>query len=120
MNFNSKKGRQVMIKPKTRNPSKSEKKPTISSAKKEKPKQPRGRPVAHKDEWTKVTVVLLDKQIHWLDKLALEIRLNTKAAISRAEILRGMISAIKESRLDLSQATSEEEIKKSLLEKLKK
>ncbi len=108
-----------MIKTKKRNPAKSEKKPTVSSEK-DKTKQPRGRPVVHKDEWTKVTVVLLDKQIHWLDKLALEIRLNTKAAISRAEILRGMISAIKESRLDLSQATSEEEIKKVLLEKLKK
>ena len=49
-------------------------------------KNTRGRPVEHKEEWSKVTVVLLDKQIHWLDQLASTIRLKTKAAISRTEL----------------------------------
>lgn len=82
-------------------------------------KQSRGRPLEHKEEWTKVTVVLLDKQIHWLDKLATEIRFNTKVAISRAEILRAMINAVEESGIDLSQIISEDDMKNKLLKNLK-
>lgn len=84
-----------------------------------KEKQSRGRPLEHKEEWTKVTVVLLDKQIHWLDKLATEIRFNTKVAISRAEILRAMINAVEESGIDLSEIISEDDIKNKLLNNLK-
>jgi hypothetical protein len=85
-----------------------------------KEKQGRGRPLEHKEGWSKVTVVLLDKQIHWLDQLASTIRLNTKAAISRAELIRAAIAAIEESEIDLSNITSEQTIKDALLEKLKK
>lgn len=80
-----------------------------------KEKQGRGRPQEHKEGWTKVTVVLLDKQIHWLDKLALDIRHNTKAAISRAEIIRSMISAMDECGIDLTKSKSEEELKALIL-----
>jgi hypothetical protein len=83
-------------------------------------KQARGRPVEHKEGWSKVTVVLFDKQIHWLDQLASTIRLNTKAAISRAELLRAAIAAIEESAIDLSNIGSEQAIKEVLLEKLSK
>ena len=85
-----------------------------------KEKQGRGRPIEHKEGWSKVTVVLLDKQIHWLDQLASNIRLNTKAALSRAELIRAAISAIEESDIDLSNIGSEQEIKNILLEKLRK
>jgi hypothetical protein len=78
-------------------------------------KQPRGRPVEHKEEWSKITVVLLDKQIHWLDQLASNIRLNTKSAISRAELIRAIIASIEESGVELSQLKSENEIKDHLL-----
>lgn len=65
------------------------------------------------------TVILLDKQIHWLDQLASTIRLNTKAAISRAELIRAAIAAIEESDLNLENLNSESEIKNFLLSKLK-
>lgn len=83
-------------------------------------KRSRGRPQEHKETWSKITVVLLDKQIHWLDQLASNIRLNTKAALSRAELIRASIAAIEESGLDISNLNSEENIKNFLLEKLKK
>ena len=83
-------------------------------------KQARGRPIEHKEGWSKVTVVLLDKQIHWLDQLASTIRLNTKAAISRAELIRAAIAAIEESDIELSNIGSEQGIKEVLLEKLSK
>lgn len=85
-----------------------------------KEKQARGRPLEHKEGWSKVTVVILDKQIHWLDQLASTIRLNTKAAISRAELIRAAIAAIEESNIDLSHVGSEQAMKDMLLEKLKK
>lgn len=79
----------------------------------------RGRPQQHQDEWSKVTVVLLEKQIHWLDRLSLDIRGNTKAAVSRAEIIRSLISAMEESGIDLTQSTSEQELKSLVLTLLK-
>jgi hypothetical protein len=83
-------------------------------------KRARGRPQEHKESISKVTVVLLDKQIHWLDQLASNIRFKTKAAVSRAELIRAAIAAIEESELDISHLNSEENIKNFLLEKLKK
>jgi len=85
----------------------------------EETKLSRGRPVEHKETWSKITVVLLDRQIHWLDQLGSQIRLNTKVAISRAELIRAVIAAIEESKIDLSNIESEQLIKKILLEKLK-
>lgn len=85
-----------------------------------KEKQGRGRPQEHKEDWTKVTVVLLDKQIHWLDKLALDIRQNTKSAISRAEIIRAVIAAMDESEINFTQSRSEQEIKTLILKLIKK
>lgn len=83
------------------------------------PHQSRGRPAVHTESWTKVTVVLLDRQIHWIDNLASEIRLNTKAALSRAEILRVMVDAVAESGIDLSHVQSDYEAKAMLLSRLK-
>lgn len=82
-------------------------------------KMPRGRPQEHLHPVTKVTVVLLDKQIHWLDRLASDIRLNTKTAISRTEILRAFISAIEESGIDLSECKSEREVKDKLFQDIR-
>lgn len=75
----------------------------------------RGRPVEHAESWSKTTVVLLDRQIHWLDRLSSEIRLKTRKAISRAEIIRAMVAAVEESGLDLSNISTESEIKAFLL-----
>jgi hypothetical protein len=85
----------------------------------EQEKRSRGRPVEHKESVSKVTVVLLDNQIHWLGKLSSEIRLKTKSAISRAELIRAFISAIETSGLDLSDISTEQAIKEFLLSKLK-
>lgn len=80
----------------------------------------RGRPQEHKEPWTKVTVLLMDRQINWLDQLAVDIRLKTKFAISRAEALRAIVDAIKESGIDLTDVQSETQLKETLLQKLSK
>lgn len=84
-----------------------------------KEKQGRGRPQEHSESWTKVTVVLLESQIDWLDHLSLDIRHNTKTHISRAEIIRAAISVMQECGIDFKQSTSEEELKTLLLTSLK-
>jgi hypothetical protein len=70
-----------------------------------------GHPPVHEEDWTKVTVVLLNLQIVFLDRLASDIREKTGAAIKRAEIIRALIDALVESGMDLTAAGSEAELK---------
>jgi hypothetical protein len=69
-------------------------------------KSNRGRPIVHTEPWAKITVVLLDRHVAYLDRLAIDIRLKHGKAISRAEIIRGLIEAAFQSGVDLSQADS--------------
>jgi hypothetical protein len=68
-------------------------------------KSNRGRPIVH-TEPGRITVVLLDRHVAYLDRLAIDIRLKHGKAISRAEIIRGLIEAAFQSNVDLSQADS--------------
>ena len=77
-----------------------------------------GRLPLHDEEWTKVTVVLLNRQIVYLDRLAADIRAKTGAAIKRAEIIRALIDALTESGLDLTATKSEAELKDILTARL--
>lgn len=70
-----------------------------------------GRPPLHDEAWSKVTVVLLNRHIVFLDRLATDIRERTGTAIKRAELIRALIDALAESDVDLRQATSITEIK---------
>src|SRR5947207_12408768 len=69
-------------------------------------KSNRGHPIVHTEPWAKITVVLLDRHVAYLDRLAIDIRLKHGKAISRAEIIRGLIEAAFQSGIDLSQADS--------------
>ena len=70
------------------------------------------------EPWTKVTVVLFNRQIIELDRLATAIRAATGAAINRAELIRAVIDALLESGLDLTGATSEEDLKALVAKRL--
>jgi hypothetical protein len=67
-------------------------------------KSERGQPVAKADSWAKITVVLLDRQVAYLDGIAVDIRLEHSFAISRAELIRALIEAASQSGLVLSDA----------------
>lgn len=69
-------------------------------------KSNRGRPIVHTEPWAKITVVLLDRHVAYLDRLAIDIRLKHGKAISRAELIRGLIEAAFQSGVDLSAADS--------------
>jgi len=64
----------------------------------------RGRPIVHTEPWAKITVVLLDRHVAYLDRIAVDIRLEHGFAISRAELIRSLIEAASQSGLVLSDA----------------
>lgn len=77
-----------------------------------------GRPPVHDEAWTKVTVVLFNRQIVFLDRLAANIRAQNGAAISRAQLLRSLVDAVADADVDLTTATSEADVKSAILARL--
>src|SRR5688572_2649264 len=82
------------------------------------PKKKRGRRPSHTEHWTKVTVVLFDRQIVFLDRLGADIRAASGVAISRAHVIRALIDALGESDLDLTGTRSEADLKAILTARL--
>ena len=58
------------------------------------------------ETWSKITVVLLDRHVAYLDGIAVDIRLERGVALSRAELIRGLIEAASRTRVTLSDATN--------------
>jgi hypothetical protein len=77
-----------------------------------------GRPPIHAEAWTKVTVVLFNRQIVFLDRLAASIRAQSGAAISRAQLIRALLDAVADAELDLTVARSEADLKRTMLARL--
>jgi hypothetical protein len=77
-----------------------------------------GRPPVHEEAWTKVTVVLFNRQIVFLDRMAANIRAHSGAAISRAQLIRSVVDAISDSDIDLTSARSEGDLKSTILSRL--
>ncbi len=78
----------------------------------------RGRPPIHDEAWTKVTVVLFNRQVLFLDRLAANIRAQSGANISRAQLIRSLVDALSEADIDLTASTSENDLKATLLARL--
>lgn len=79
-----------------------------------------GRPPIHDEAWTKVTVVLFNRQIVFLDRMAANIRAQSGAAISRAQLIRALLDAFGDADIDLTVARSEADLKKTILARLGK
>jgi len=77
-----------------------------------------GRPPVHEEAWTKVTVVLFNRQIVFLDRLAANIRAQSGAAISRAQLIRALLDAVADADVDLTSSMSEADLKATLLARL--
>ncbi len=78
----------------------------------------RGRRPSHTEHWTKVTVVLFDRQIVFLDRLGADIRASSGVAISRAHVIRALVDSLGESDLDLTGARSESDLRTTLAARL--
>lgn len=77
-----------------------------------------GRPPVHDEAWTKVTVVLFNRQIVFLDRLASNIRAQNGAAISRAQLIRALVDSVAEGDIDLTGARSEQDLKATMVARL--
>ena len=92
--------------------------PPARAASRPQPGRRPGRPPVHDEAWTKVTVVLFNRQIVFLDRLAANIRAQSGAAISRAQLIRALLDAVADADVDLTSATSEADLKATLLGRL--
>ena len=77
-----------------------------------------GRPPVHKETWSKVSVVLFDRQIQDLDRLTRDMRARSGRAMNRAEIIRALIDGLMESGLDVVGAGSEADLRARVARRL--
>lgn len=82
------------------------------------PRTRRGRPRTHREAWTKVSVVLFERQVLELDRLTAAIRGKSGAVLTRAEIIRALLDALNESRLDVTSTVSGAQLQRVLSQKL--
>jgi hypothetical protein len=82
------------------------------------PHAKRGRPRTHREAWTKVSVVMFERQVLELDRLTATIRGKTGANLTRAEVIRALLDALNESRLDVTSVVSGAQLKRLLSQKL--
>lgn len=77
-----------------------------------------GRPPVHAESWTKVTVVLFDRQITKLDGIVSTLRSTKGATVSRAQLIRAFVDAVGDAAVDLTTATSEADVRAVVLARL--
>jgi hypothetical protein len=71
----------------------------------------RGRPAVHQETWSKVSVVLFDRQILHLDRLTIDIRGKSGKVLNRAEIIRALIDGLIDSGMDITGTGSEADLR---------
>jgi hypothetical protein len=77
-----------------------------------------GRPPVHSESWSKVSVVLFDRQILQLDRLATNIRGTNGKVLNRAEIIRALIDGLIDSGMDVTAADSEADLRARVARRL--
>jgi hypothetical protein len=77
-----------------------------------------GRPPVHSETWSKVSVVLFDRQILQLDRLATDIRGKTGRVLNRAEMIRALIDGLMDSGMDITGARSEADLRGRIARRL--
>jgi hypothetical protein len=81
-------------------------------------KPARGRPPVHQETWSKVSVVLFDRQILHLDRLSTDIRGKSGRILHRAEIIRALIDGFIDSGLDITESGSESDVRAKVARRL--
>jgi len=91
--------------------------PHVDDGGADRPKK-RGRRPSHTEHWTKVTVVLFDRQIVNLDRLAVDIRGKSGKMLNRAEIIRALIDGLLDSGMDITGSASEADLRARVARRL--
>jgi hypothetical protein len=77
-----------------------------------------GRPPVHTETWSKVSVVLFDRQISHLDRLATGLRDKNGKGFNRAEIIRALIDGLIDSGMDIAGTASEADLRARVARRL--
>jgi hypothetical protein len=77
-----------------------------------------GRPPVHNETWSKVSVVLFDRQILHLDRLATHVRGKGGKLLNRAEIIRALIDGLIDSGMDITGSASEKDLRARVARRL--
>ena len=72
----------------------------------------------HNETWSKVSVVLFDRQIQDLDRLTRDMRSKNGKTMNRAEIIRALIDGLIESGMDIAAAGSEADLRARIARRL--
>lgn len=72
----------------------------------------------HSETWSKVSVVLFDRQILHLDRLATDIRSTSGKVLNRAEIIRALIDGLIDSGMDITSTASEADLRARVARRL--
>ena len=78
-----------------------------------------GRPKVHVEAWTKVSVVLFERQVAHLDRLTRKARGRGHKHMTRAGLIRGVLDGVFASGLDLAAHASEATIRDEVANRLK-
>jgi hypothetical protein len=81
-------------------------------------KRGRGRPRVHREAWTKVSVVLFERQILALDRFTASIRRKSRTTMTRAEVIRALLDGLHRSRIDIGPITSGADLERLVISKL--
>lgn len=78
-----------------------------------------GRPPVHSESWSKVSVVLFDRQLRQLDRLATDMRVKAGGKLlNRAEIIRALIDGLIDSGMDITATQSEADLRARVARRL--
>jgi len=77
-----------------------------------------GRPPLHQETWSKVSVVLFDRQIVNLDRLTVDIRGKSGKMLNRAAIIRALIDGLLDSGMDVTGSASEADLRARVARRL--
>jgi hypothetical protein len=82
-------------------------------------RRPRGRPILHSDAWSKISVVLFDRQVARLDTAVRAVRRKTRTPLNRAAVIRALIDGVLDSGFDLTAIASERDLRRQLSRRLR-
>ncbi len=80
----------------------------------------RGRPVVHHEAAIKITTVLLNRHVVYLDSVTNAIRGNSGAVVKRSEILRALVEALEAVSPDWDEVRSQNDLVEQLKARLAK
>jgi hypothetical protein len=79
----------------------------------------RGRPPVHPEAWSKVSMVLFDRQIERFDRIINDIRHRTGKVMSRAALVRAIIDGLFDSEFEIKTVGSEQELRARVAQHLR-